>query len=76
MGNCIAGIELTSDRDFASFKSFPVIVKTAPPHKGKQEWRGRLVGRDTDAVYLNQRGRTVTIPRASVVRVCFDEQAD
>lgn len=68
--------ELKSDRDFVSFKSFPVIVETEPPHKDKREWRGRLVGRDANAVHLNQRGRTITIPRASVVRVCFDEQAD
>ena len=68
--------ELTSDRDFVSFKSFPVIAETEPPHKGKREWRGRLIGRDVDAVYLNQKGRSIALPRTSVIRVCFDDRAE
>lgn len=68
--------ELTSDRDFVSFKSFPVVVETDPPHKGKREWSGRLVDRNPDAVRLNQRGRTISLPRACVIRVRFDDRAD
>ncbi len=68
--------ELTSDRDFASFKGFPAIVETDPPHKGKREWRGRLIGRDAEAVRLNLKGRAIAIPRAAVARVRFDDRPE
>lgn len=68
--------ELTSDRDFVSFKGFPVIVRTEPPYKGKPEWHGRLLKRDAEAVHLNLRGRVVAVPRSTVVCVRFDERPD
>lgn len=64
---------LTSDREFTSFKGFAVILKTSEPFKKKTEWQGTLLGRDQDAVYLNQKGKKVTIPRDLVVTVQFDE---
>ncbi|KAF3888868.1 MULTISPECIES: ribosome maturation factor RimP [Nostocales] len=66
--------QLETDREFISFKGFPVIVRTSPPHEGQQEWNGQLVRRDETAVYINQKGRVVEIPRALVVRVQLDER--
>ncbi len=54
---------LTSDRDFAVFKGFPVEVQLSEPHKKKQVWQGSLVGRDEEKLSLNLKGRAVTIPR-------------
>lgn len=65
--------QLVSDREFISFKGFPVIVSTSPPHSGHQEWMGQLVRRDETAVYINQKGRIVAIPRSQIVRVLLDE---
>ncbi len=57
--------QLSSEREFQSFKGFPVIV-TGQDSQGKpQEWRGKLQGRDEQSIYLNQKGRiplrTVTL---------------
>jgi len=60
---------LTTDREFISFQGFPVIVETHTPHKKKTQWQGSLKGRDEDSVYLNCKGRIVTIPRELVEQV-------
>ncbi|MGB7413295.1 MAG: ribosome maturation factor RimP [Thermosynechococcaceae cyanobacterium] len=60
---------LTQDRDFISFRSFPVAVQTTEPFKGHQIWTGTLNRRDQDSVYLNQKGRAIAIPRALVLDV-------
>lgn len=67
---------LSNDREFISFKGFPVLVKTSEPYKGRTEWQGKLIRRDETAVYLNQKGRQVTIPRAVVtqVQLCDGEE--
>ncbi|MGB3296144.1 MAG: ribosome maturation factor RimP [Phormidesmis sp.] len=57
---------LTSDRDFAVFKGFPVEVQLSEPHKKKQVWQGSLVGRDEETLSLNLKGRSVNIPRELV----------
>ena len=64
---------LVTERDFISFKGFPITVSTSPPHNGKQEWSGQLISRDESKVYLNRKGRTVGIPRSSVTKVELDE---
>ncbi len=64
---------LTSDREFISFKGFPVIVKTSEPENGNKECAGQLIRRDEIAVYLNQKGRTITIPRPLITQVQLDE---
>ncbi|MDX2271356.1 MAG: ribosome maturation factor RimP [Cyanobacteriota bacterium] len=64
---------LTSDRDFSVFRGFPVEVTVDPPHKGKQQWLGHLLGRDADFVFLSQKGRRIQLPRASVQRVLLRE---
>ena len=56
--------QLESDRDFIAFKGFEVLVSSEQPHKGKQQWQGRLQGRDDEAVLLNIQGRNVKLPRA------------
>ncbi len=65
--------QLTTDREFISFKGFAAIVKTYAPYKESKEWRGRLQGRDEKAVYLNQKGRTIAIPRELIAKVQLDE---
>ncbi|MGB3403498.1 MAG: ribosome maturation factor RimP [Microcoleaceae cyanobacterium] len=67
---------LSSDREFISFKGFPVRVETSEPYKGRRSWQGKLIRRDETAVYLNQKGRQVTIPRPMVtqVQLCDGEE--
>lgn len=66
--------QLTSDREFISFKGFPVSVTTNEPHDGQKEWRGQLIRRDETKVYLNRKGRIVEIPRALIAKVQIEEQ--
>ena len=61
--------DLTGDREFISFKGFPVIVETKTTFKKKTQWQGRLQGRDQTSVYLNCKGKIVTIPRDIVDKV-------
>lgn len=64
---------LTLDREFIAFRGFPVIVKTYAPFKDKKEWQGNLQKRDDEAIYISQRGKSITIPRDLVARVQLDE---
>jgi ribosome maturation factor RimP len=59
--------QLSSDRDFVSFRGFEVVVRTQSPQA--KEWFGNLVSRDPDFVHLNQKGRPVKIPRAQIAEV-------
>jgi len=61
--------QLVSDRDFQSFHGFQVLVTTSEPFRGNREWQGKLAGRDDQTVSINQRGRTIVIPRSLVVQV-------
>jgi ribosome maturation factor RimP len=61
--------ELIDDRDFISFKGFSVIVTTSTSEQKNKEWRGSLQGRDTEAVYLSQKGKAITIPLDSIIKV-------
>ncbi|MCU0541199.1 MAG: ribosome maturation factor RimP [Oscillatoriaceae cyanobacterium Prado104] len=65
---------LSSDREFITFKGFPVTVTTAESDSRIKEWKGQLIRRDETAVYLNQKGRQVTIPRPQIVKVELDEE--
>ncbi|MCL1475323.1 ribosome maturation factor RimP [Argonema antarcticum] len=65
---------LTTDREFISFKGFTVLISTSEPYEGKKEWRGQLINRDDTAVYLNQKGRALAIPRSLIERVQLDER--
>ena len=60
---------LTTDREFLSFKGFPVRVSAAEPIGGQQEWTGNLIGRSEASVQVSQRGRVIAIPCAIVTQV-------
>ena len=60
---------LTTDREFSSFKGFPVEVITAEQFNGSTAWIGQLIRRDDQSIYLSRKGRTITIPRHLVSRV-------
>ncbi len=64
--------QLTRDREYVSFKGFPVLVTTDPPYKGKPKWQGTLNRRDETTVYINQKGRLIKIPREVVQMVQLD----
>lgn len=66
---------LASDRDFISFKGFPVKVQTRETYKGQQEWLGQLIRRDQAAVHLSQKGRAIAIPRELITQVQLSDQA-
>lgn len=66
--------QLITDREFISFKGFTVIVSTSQPYEGQHEWIGQLIRRDVSAVYLNQKGRAISIPRSLITRVQLDER--
>lgn len=66
--------QLTTDRDFISFKGFAVIVTTSQPYEGGQEWTGQLIRQDDTTVYLNKKGRAIAIPRSLISKVQLDEQ--
>jgi ribosome maturation factor RimP len=61
--------QLMTDREFAAFKGFSIVVKTHVPFEDRQEWRGKLQGRDEEAVYINQKGRAIAIPRQLIATV-------
>lgn len=65
--------QLSSDREFISFKGFPVRVQTREPYHSQQEWTGNLIRRDQATLYLNQKGRTIAIPRALITQVQLQE---
>lgn len=67
---------LTSDREFLAFKGFAVVVSLSEPYEGKQEWVGQLIGRNDEALYLNRKGRTLTLPRQLVYRVQLSERSE
>ena len=66
--------QLITDREFISFKGFTVVVNTSQPYEGQQEWTGQLIKRDENTLYLNQKGRTVAIPRSLITRVQLEER--
>ncbi|MEY4430828.1 MAG: hypothetical protein RLZZ533_764 [Cyanobacteriota bacterium] len=62
--------ELSEDRDFRSFRGFPVCVRYRDAKTGAEaEREGLLLERDDDSVHLNVRGRTVRLPRPTVISV-------
>lgn len=65
--------QLNSDREFDAFKGFAVIVTTAEGEGGEKQRRGKLQGRDETSLYLNQKGRVISLPRQEVVKVQLDD---
>jgi ribosome maturation factor RimP len=64
---------LESDREFISFKGFPITVMTSAPLDGQVTLSGNLVNRDEATLFLNRKGRVIPIPRAIVTRVQLNE---
>jgi ribosome maturation factor RimP len=67
--------QLSTDRDFISFKGFPVVVETHTPYKKETQWRGNLQGRDEKAIYILKKGKIINIPLEFVEKVQFDAQS-
>ncbi|MBF2027291.1 MAG: ribosome maturation factor RimP [Oscillatoriales cyanobacterium C42_A2020_001] len=65
---------LSTDREFTSFKGFPVVVTASEPYAGQREWSGQLIRRDETAVHVSVKGRAIAIPRNLVTRVQLTEQ--
>jgi len=63
--------DLHDDRDFRSFRGFPVAVHCRDSKGLAVRREGLLLERDATDVHLNIRGRTQRIPRDSVISVCL-----
>lgn len=63
------GEVLHDDRDFRSFRGFPVEVHHRDAKGAEVRREGLLLERDAEAVHLNLRGRTRRIPRGDVIAV-------
>ena len=66
--------QLTTDREFISFRGFLVTVSTHEPYQGHQSWQGNLIGRDEQEIHLNQKGKAIAIPRDLVNKVQLDQE--
>jgi ribosome maturation factor RimP len=65
--------QLTTDREFNAFSGFAVRVTLEQTSDNKSELKGQLIRRDDTTIYLNQKGRTIEIPRESVSKVSLDD---
>ena len=63
------GEELSSDRDFRSFRGFPIAVVYTDAKGAEQRSEGLLLERDDETVRLNRRGRVKCISRSDVIGV-------
>lgn len=65
------GERLTSDREFRTFRGFPVEVIHRDQDDAEQRLEGLLLERDDDAVQINIRGRikSITLDRVIEVRL-------
>ena len=60
---------LTKDRDFQTFKGFPVEVTYQDLKKVEQKKKGLLLAKSEDDLQINQKGRINRIPIKDVLRV-------
>ena len=63
------GDQLSSDRDFQTFRGFPVEVHHRDKGDTEQRLEGLLLERDADTLQINIRGRIKRIPRDCVIGV-------
>ena len=61
--------ELQDDRDFRSFRGFPIEVEFRDANGTTVQREGLLLERDATTVHLNIRGRIQRIPRSDVIAV-------
>ncbi|HEY9622118.1 MAG TPA: ribosome maturation factor RimP [Crinalium sp.] len=66
--------QLMSDREFISFKGFPITVMASEPFQGQKTWTGQLIRRDEDAIHISQKGRVLAIPRSIVSKVQLSDR--
>lgn len=67
------GNVLSSDRDFESFRSFPVTVTLSEEYKKYSRWEGTLQGRDESHILIIRKGRRIALPRELVLEVTLIE---
>ena len=60
---------LTEDRDFQTFKGFPVEVTYQDLKKVEQQKKGLLLAKSEDDLQINQKGKINRIPIKDVLRV-------
>jgi ribosome maturation factor RimP len=63
------GETLESDRDFTSFRGFPVLVQRRGTDGSEVSLSGHLLARDDQVLQLNDHGRILRIPRQEVLWV-------
>ena len=63
------GEQLSSDRDFQTFRGFPIEVHHRDKGETEQRLEGLLLERDADTLQINIRGRIKRIPRDCVIDV-------
>jgi ribosome maturation factor RimP len=61
--------ELRDERDFRSFRGFPVAVRFTDRNGAEARCEGLLLERTASELQINMRGRTKRIPRAAVIQV-------
>ncbi len=70
------GDVLRTDRDFTSFRGFPVEVKLRPEGGGPTSRTGLLLARGEDSLTINVRGRPLRLPRDAVLEVRLTQTQD
>ena len=63
------GEQLSSDRDFETFRGFPVEVHHRDKDDSEQRLKGLLLERDADTLQINIRGRIKRIARDCLIGV-------
>ena len=63
------GDQLQTDRDFRTFRSYPIEVIYRDDEGGEQRQQGSLLERTDEHIHLNVRGRIKRIPRQAVIAV-------
>ncbi len=67
---------LETDRDFASFRGFPVDVRLRSEGTAITSRSGLLLGRTEESVAINVRGRPLKLPRDAVLEVRLSATQD
>ena len=62
---------LQTDRDFRTFRGFPVSVIFCDANSNEQTITGLLLKRSDDHVHLNMHGQVKRIPRDEILSVCL-----
>ena len=63
------GEQLASDRDFQTFRGFPIEVTHHDKQNVEQRLEGLLLERNEETLQINIRGRIKAIPREQVINV-------